>query len=157
MIKISVLDKIVSGENATGVVEMAIPNLATGDPIKGDFQPAPLKTVRMWAHETVILQTQIKRSEFLVPGKDFTNIQKQNEVSIFDSGVTDVAKLPYMNRRSVRLDQTLLQVRNGWQARIDAVQVADLNVEDAYETTIEAIEEAASIDEIKTALVAFLE
>lgn len=157
MIELVVGDKIITSDNATGVVEMAVANLSTGDPIKGNFQSATLKTVRAWATETVVLQAQAQRAEFLTPGKDFTNIQKQNEISAFDGGETDAIKLPYMSSRATRLDQTLLQVRDTWQSEMTEIQAADLDIEDAYEIAIEAIEEAVSIDEIKTALVAFLE
>lgn len=148
--------KIISGE-APQVIDVAIANLATGDPLAGDYQPADLETVRVWALDTVVDYTRVRREAYLTPGKAMVYEQKQREVRRYDAGERDPANLPYMARRATRLSQTPLQVRDTWKARMDAIEVADLDTEDAYEVTIEATESAVLIDEIKTALVAFLE
>jgi NADP-dependent 3-hydroxy acid dehydrogenase YdfG len=61
-----------------------------------------------------------------------------------------------MRRRASRRRETLQQVKDEWEARINALRVIDLDIEDKYEAAREEIENAASVDDIKAALRGFL-
>jgi hypothetical protein len=156
MIELTANAVIVTGMDAAEVIDLSVFALAEGDPAEDDFEFADLETVRDWAIETVIIQAQVMRRDYLTPGKEIVYEQKQREVRRYDAGERTPALLPYMMRRSIRLSQTLQQVRDMWQSRIVAVRNSDLEVEDAYEIAIEMINDAVSVDEITTALAIFL-
>jgi hypothetical protein len=98
----------------------------------------------------VIAAAAQARYRYLTPDKDLTYTQKQTEAQHWiDAGQPaspSQSTYPYAARRAARLGVSIAEVLLEWHGIKLYFRQIDLNIEDAYETGIEAIQNAATAE-----------